>query len=291
VYAVEEGQLSVDLHADLVQRVCRYIEDSPDCMPTLAEMGGHVGMSPYHLQRVFKKLTGVSPRDYADSCRVKRLKNRLRDGANVTEALYDAGYGSSSRLYEQSAAHLGMTPLKYRKGGEGMHIRYTITDCKLGRLAVAMTAEGICCVCIDDDDEVLEKRLFDEYPAAEIQRDDQVMAEWVEQFLAFLNGWQPHFNLPLDVRATTFQLRVWQSLLEIPYGETRSYREIAEAIGQPNAFRAVANACAANPVPLVVPCHRVIRSDGDIGGYGLGVERKRVLLEQEHEIARRQHEA
>jgi AraC family transcriptional regulator of adaptative response/methylated-DNA-[protein]-cysteine methyltransferase len=260
-------------------------------MPTLAEMGDHVGMSPYHLQRVFKKLTGVSPRDYADSCRVKRLKNRLRDGANVTEALYDAGYGSSSRLYEQSAAHLGMTPLKYRKGGEGMRIGYTIRDCKLGRLLVAMTEEGICCVDIDDDDAALEAYLLKEYPAAEIQRGDPVMGEWVEQFLAFLNGWQPHFDLPLDLRATTFQLRVWQTLLEIPYGETRSYREIAEAIGQPNAFRAVANACAANPVPLVVPCHRVIRSDGDIGGYGLGVERKRVLLEQEHEIAQRQHEA
>jgi len=282
--------LSVDLHADLVQRVCQYIEAKPDAIPTLAEMGDHVGMSPYHLQRVFKKLTGVSPRDYADSCRVKRLKNRLRDGANVTEALYDAGYGSSSRLYEQSAAHLGMTPLKYRKGGEGMRIGYTITDCNLGRLLVAMTAEGICCVDIDDNDEALEKYLFEEYPAAEIHRDNLVMSEWVEQFLAFLNGWQPHFDLPLDLRATAFQLRVWQSLLEIPYGETRSYREIAEAIGQPTAVRAVANACAANPVPLVVPCHRVIRSDGDIGGYGLGVERKRVLLEQEHEIAQRHSE-
>jgi AraC family transcriptional regulator of adaptative response/methylated-DNA-[protein]-cysteine methyltransferase len=278
------------MHAELVQRVCQYIETSEDCIPTLAEMGDHVGMSPYHLQRVFKKMMGVSPRDYADSFRVKRLKDRLRDGANVTEALYDAGYGSSSRLYEQSGAHLGMTPLKYRKGGEGMQIRYTITDCKLGRLAVAMTTEGICCVCIDDDDESLEARLFEEFPAAEIQRDDAIMAEWVDQFLAFLNGWQPHFDLPLNIRATAFQLRVWQALLEIPYGETRSYRDIAEAIGQPTAFRAVANACAANPVPLVVPCHRVIRSDGEIGGYALGVERKRVLLEQEHEIAAAQRQ-
>ena len=283
--------MSVDIHTDLVQRVCRYIEEKPDCIPTLAEMGDHVGMSPFHLQRVFKKLTGVSPRDYAESCRVNRFKNRLRDGANVTDALYDAGYGSSSRVYERSAERLGMTPSKYRKGGEGMHIGYTICDCSLGRLLVAMTVEGICCVHIADDDEVLEQRLFDEYPAAEIERGNPVMTEWVEQFLAFLNGWQPHFDLPLDLRATTFQLRVWQTLLDIPYGETRSYREIAEAIGQPTAFRAVANACAANPVPLVVPCHRVIRSDGEIGGYGLGVERKRALLEQEHEIAQREHQA
>jgi AraC family transcriptional regulator of adaptative response/methylated-DNA-[protein]-cysteine methyltransferase len=283
--------LSVEIHTDLVQRVCRYIEAKPDCMPTLAEMGDHVGMSPFHLQRVFKKLTGVSPRDYAESCRVKRLKDRLRDGASVTDALYDAGYGSSSRLYEHSAAHLGMTPSRYRKGGEGMVIGYTICDCNLGRLLVAMTEEGICCVHIADDDAELEATLFAEYPAAEIHSGHPMMTEWVEQFLAFLEGWQPHFDLPLDLRATTFQLRVWQALLSIPYGETRSYRDIAEAIGQPTAVRAVARACAANPVPLVVPCHRVIRSDGDIGGYGLGVERKRALLEQEHEIAQRQNDA
>jgi AraC family transcriptional regulator of adaptative response/methylated-DNA-[protein]-cysteine methyltransferase len=277
--------LSVEIHTDLVQRVCRYIESQPECLPTLSEMGDHVGMSPFHLQRVFKKLTGVSPREYGESVRVRRLKAHLRGGSNVTEALYDAGYGSSSRLYERSAAHLGMTPSKYRKGGEGMHIGYTITDSTLGRLLVAMTAEGICCVSISDDDATLEARLFDEYPAAEIQRDHPLMTEWVVQFLGFLEGWQPHFDLPLDIRATAFQLSVWQALQAIPYGETRSYAEIAEAIGHPTAVRAVANAIAANPVPLVVPCHRVIRSDGEIGGYALGVERKRALLQQEHEIA------
>ncbi len=212
------------MHTDLVERVCRYIEAKPDCIPTLAEMGDHVGMSPFHLQRVFKKLTGVSPREYAESLRVKRLKHRLRDGASVTDALYDVGYGSSSRLYERSTEHLGMTPSKYRKGGEGMHIGYTIVDCSLGRLLVAMTIEGICCVHIADDDEELERRLFEEYPAAEIQSGNPVMSEWVEQFLAFLNGWQPHFDLPLDLRATTFQLRVWRALLAIPYGETSQLR-------------------------------------------------------------------
>ncbi len=277
--------MSVEVHTDLVQRVCRYIEATPDAIPTLAEMGDHVGMSPYHLQRVFKKLTGVSPREYAESCRVQRLKHRLRDGANVTEALYDAGYGSSSRLYERSAERLGMTPSKYRKGGAGMHIGYTICDCNLGRLLVAMTEAGICCVHIADDDAVLEQHLYKEYPAAEIQRDHPLMTEWVEQFLGFCDGWLPHFDLPLDVRATAFQLKVWQTLQAIPYGETRSYREIAEAIGQPTAARAVARACATNPVPLVVPCHRVIRSDGDLGGYALGIERKRALLDQEHEMA------
>ncbi len=279
------------MHTELVRQVCQYIEASSECIPTLAEMGDHVGMSPFHLQRVFKKLTGVTPHDYADSVRVKRLKHRLRDGANVTEALYDAGYGSSSRLYERSASRLGMTPSKYRKGGEGMVIGYTITDCHLGRLLVAMTETGVCCVHIASEDAVLESHLFAEYPAAFIERDHPLMTEWVEQFLAFLNGWQPHFDLPLDLQATTFQLRVWQALREIPYGETRSYREIAEAIGQPSAVRAVANACAANPVPLIVPCHRVIRSDGEIGGYGLGVERKRALLEQEHELAAQQPDA
>ncbi len=279
--------MSVEVHTDLVQRVCRYIEATPDCIPTLAEMGDHVGMSPFHLQRVFKKLTGVSPRDYAESCRVQRLKHHLRDGATVTDALYDAGYGSSSRLYERSAAHLGMTPSKYRKGGEGMRIGYTICDCTLGRLLVAMTVEGICSVSIDDDDEALERYLLDEYPAAEITRDHPMMKEWVEQFVAFIDGRQPHFDLPLDIQATAFQMSVWQTLQEIPYGETRSYREIAEAIGQPTAVRAVARACAANPVPLVVPCHRVIRSNGEIGGYALGVERKRALLEQEHEITQK----
>ncbi len=277
--------MSVEVHTDLVQRVCRYIEATPDAIPTLAEMGDHVGMSPYHLQRVFKKLTGVSPREYAESCRVQRLKHRLRDGANVTEALYDAGYGSSSRLYERSAERLGMTPSKYRKGGEGMHIGYTICDCNLGRLLVAMTEAGICCVHIADDDTDLVQHLYDEYPAAEILRDHPLMTDWVEQFLAFLEGWQPHFDLALDVRATAFQLKVWQTLQAIPYGETRSYREIAEAIGQPTAARAVARACATNPVPLLVPCHRVIRSDGDLGGYALGVERKRALLDLEHEMA------
>jgi AraC family transcriptional regulator of adaptative response/methylated-DNA-[protein]-cysteine methyltransferase len=283
--------LSVDIHADLVQRVCQYIETKPDYTPTLAEMGDHVGMSPFHLQRVFKRMTGFSPREYAEHCRVQRLKDRLRDGANVTEAMYDAGYGSSSRLYERSAQHLGMTPSKYRKGGEGMHIGYTILDCNLGRLLVAMTEQGVCCVHIADDDEALVQNLYDEYPAADIQRDHPVMTEWVEEFLAFLNGWQPHFDLPLDLRATAFQLKVWQTLQAIPYGETRSYREIAEAIGNPKAVRAVARACAANPVPLVVPCHRVIRSDGDLGGYALGIERKRALLEQEHEIAQQTAEA
>lgn len=282
--------MSVEVHTDLVQRACRYIESTPETMPTLAELGDHVGMSPFHLQRVFKKLTGVTPREYADSFRVQRLKHRLRDGANVTEALYDAGYGSSSRLYERSAERLGMTPSKYRKGGEGMTIGYTICDCHLGRLLVAMTEEGICCVHIADNDAELEQHLFNEYPAAEIERDHPLMTEWVEQFLAFLHGWQPHFDLPLDVRATAFQLRVWQTLQAIPYGETRSYREIAEAIGQPTAVRAVARACATNPVPLVVPCHRVIRSNGDLGGYALGVDRKRALLDQESEVARKDHE-
>lgn len=281
--------MSTNVHTEVVQRVCRYIEDNSDCVPTLAEMGEHVGMSPFHLQRVFKKLTGVTPRDYADSWRVKRLKHRLRDGANVTEALYDAGYGSSSRLYERSTARLGMTPSKYRKGGAGMTIGYTICDCSLGRLLVAMTEQGVCCVDIDDNDAALEAYLLREYPAAHIERDHPLMTEWVEQFLAFLNGWQPHFDLPLDVQATAFQLNVWLALRAIPYGETRTYASIARSLGKPQAASAVAKAIDANPVLMVIPCHRTETEEGEPSHYYTpqGKETRRRLRENEQEIIHR----
>jgi AraC family transcriptional regulator of adaptative response/methylated-DNA-[protein]-cysteine methyltransferase len=270
--------------AELVQTVCRYIEANLDGTLTLEALGAHANVSPHHLQRTFKRVTGISPRQYAEACRLGSLKAHLREGQAVTHALYEAGYGSSSRLYERAADQIGMTPATYRKGGQGMHVGYTIVDCPLGRLLVAATERGICAVSLGDADATLELALREEYPAAEIYRDDAGFAPWVQSILDYLSGAQPHLDLPLDVRATAFQWRVWEALRKIPYGSTRTYGEIACDLGQPTATRAVARACATNPVSLVVPCHRVVGADGSLRGYRWGVERKRALLEQEQAL-------
>ncbi len=228
---------------------------------------------------------GITPRQYVQACRVEQLKGRLKEGESVTRALYDAGYGSSSRLYEQAPARLGMTPTAYRQGGRGMHMNYTVVSCFLGRLLVAATEKGICAVSLGDSDAVLESALVSEYPAAEIQRDGANLSQEVNALLSHLNGQQPDLNLPLDVQATAFQRRVWEELRNTPYGSTRSYSKIAEALGQPKAARAVAQACATNPVALVIPCHRVVREDGSAGGYRWGIERKQRLLLQERRTA------
>ena len=274
-----------DPHLELVQRVCRRIEREPedDTAPSLAELSEAVGLSPYHLQRVFKRVMGISPRQYAEACRVRRLKESLRGGETVTNALYDSGYNSSSVLYGKAGDQLGMTPATYRKGGTSTQISYTIAQSPLGRLLVAATERGVCAVRMGDDDAQLEATLREEYHAADVQRDDTVLGEWVEAILAHLAGRQPHLDLPIDVRATAFQWRVWEALRAIPYGSTRSYLQVATAIGQPSAVRAVARACATNPVALVVPCHRVIKEDGGLGGYRWGMERKQALLEAEHQ--------
>jgi AraC family transcriptional regulator of adaptative response/methylated-DNA-[protein]-cysteine methyltransferase len=232
---------------------------------------------------------GISPRQYAEACRVRRLKDSLREGETVTNALYDSGYNSSSGLYGKAADHLGMTPATYRKGGTSTQVYYTIAQSPLGRLMVAATERGICAVRMGDNDAQLEATLRDEYHAADLQRDDTVLGEWVEAILAHLSGKQPHLDLPLDVRATAFQWRVWEALRAIPYGSTRSYLQIATAIGQPTAVRAVARACATNPVALVVPCHRVIKEDGSLGGYRWGMERKQTLLDTEHHIVTQEY--
>lgn len=272
-----------DPHLELAQRVCRRIEQEPrdEGAVSLAELAGEVGLSPYHLQRVFKRVMGISPRQYGEACRVQRLKESLREGETVTYALYDSGYNSSSGLYGKAGDQLGMTPATYRKGGTSTQINYTITDSPLGRLLVAATERGVCAVRMGDDDAQLEATLRQEYHAADIRRDDTVLGEWVEAILAHLAGEQPHLDLPLDVRATAFQWRVWEALRAIPYGSTRSYLQVATAIGQPGAVRAVARACATNPVALAVPCHRVIKEDGSLGGYRWGMERKQALLEAE----------
>jgi AraC family transcriptional regulator of adaptative response/methylated-DNA-[protein]-cysteine methyltransferase len=270
-------------HVEVVRAVCRYIEANLEEPLTLNVLGEQAGLSPCHLQRIFKRITGITPRQYADACRLGRLKVRLKEGPNVTAALYEAGYGSSSRLYERAAAQLGMTPATYRRGGRSMHIRYTLADCPLGRLLLAGTERGVSAVYLGDDDTRLEAALGREYPAARVERDDGGLRPWVAELLEHLRGARPHLDLPLDVQATAFQWRVWQELRKIPYGSTSTYQEVARALGQPTAARAVARACATNPVSVVIPCHRVVRGDGGLGGYRWGLERKQQLLDREKE--------
>jgi AraC family transcriptional regulator of adaptative response/methylated-DNA-[protein]-cysteine methyltransferase len=265
----------------MVGRACRLIEERLDQPVTLAALGEALESSPYHLERTFKRFLGITPRQYADALRLDRLKANLREDRDVTSALYEAGYGSSRGLYERAPEQLGMTPATYRRGGRGMEIAYTTVDSPMGRLLVAGTERGICAVSLGDADEDLEKSLDAEYPAARIRRDDSRLRRWVSALISHLCGTEPHLDLPLDVRATAFQWRVWQELRKIPYGATRSYSEIAEALGQPKAARAVANACAANPAAIVIPCHRVVQENGEPGGYRWGAERKRMLLARE----------
>lgn len=265
--------------AEVVERVCRYLDERLEDAPTLADIGAHVGLSPYHLQRVFKRVMGISPRQYAEARRLEQFKQRLKDSHSVTEALYDAGYRSSSRVYQQPK--LGMTPSAYRRGGQGMSIGYSIVDSPLGRLLVGATERGVCAISLGDDDETLVAALHAEYPAADIWHNDVGFGEWVSALLQHLDGQQPTLDLPLDIQATAFQWRVWEALRAIPYGETRTYSEVAAAVGNPKAARAVARACATNPAPLVIPCHRVVREDGGLGGYRWGIERKAKLLAAE----------
>lgn len=265
-----------------VHALCRFIEAHADEPVTLAALGARAKMSPAHLQRVFKDITGLTPRQYAEACRLRRFKHRLKENQPVTTAIFEAGYGSSSRLYERAAAQLGMTPTAYRDGGRAARIGYTLADSPLGRLLVAGTERGICAVRLGDRDAELETGLHAEFPAAEVSKDER-LCEWARAIVEHLRGRQPHLDLPLDVQATAFQWRVWQELCAIPYGRTRTYAEIAQRIGQPKAVRAVGRACATNPVAVVVPCHRAVRTDGGLGGYRWGLKRKEKLLKKEAE--------
>jgi AraC family transcriptional regulator of adaptative response/methylated-DNA-[protein]-cysteine methyltransferase len=270
-------------HIDLVRRVCKLIDEHSDEPLTLADLGAAVDVSPAHLQRVFKRITGISPRQYADARRLGHFKTRLKEQHTVTTSLHQAGYGSTSRVYERAAGHLGMTPGTYRQGGKTATIRYTLTDCPLGRLLLAGTDKGVSAVYLGDSDQPLEAELKREFPAATLQRDDAGLKHWSDCVNEHLQGKLPHLDLPLDVRATAFQWSVWQQLRAIPRGATRTYRQIAEALGQPKAARAVARACATNPVSLIIPCHRVVRGDGHLGGYRWGIQRKQKLIDQEKE--------
>jgi len=244
-------------------------------------LGRAFQQSPFHLQRMFKAVLGVTPRAYADSCRMNQLKRNLQAGHSVTRAMYDAGYSSSSRLYERSASQLGMTPDKYRRGAIAASIRYTCTDSPLGRMLIAATDKGICSIQFADSDEELERGLKHEFPFADCRRDDAKMRAWRRGLLRQMRGRKPNGALPFDIQATAFQRRVWKYLQSIPFGKTRSYGEVAKAIGQPTATRAVARACATNPVAVAIPCHRVVRGNGDLAGYRWGTERKKTLLSLE----------
>jgi len=268
-------------HVELIRHVCRYIETHLEDSLTLRTLSAQAGLSPFHFQRLFKQIAGITPRQYVDACRLGVLKSRLKERRTVTMAMLEAGYGSSSRVYERASSQLGMTPATYQRGGPATAIRYTVAACPLGRLLLAGTERGICAVYLGDSDAQLEAELLKEFSAADVQRDDTELNPWVSAIVDHLNGRQPHLDLPLDVRATAFQWRVWQELRAIPYGSTRSYSDIARALGQPKAVRAVARACATNPVSVVIPCHRVLREDGSLGGYRWGLKRKQSLLDRE----------
>jgi len=259
----------------------RQLLDNAERVVTLAQLSKRIGLSPFHLQRLFKRVTGLSPREYQSARRMQHVKTQLRKGEDVTTALYDAGFSSPSRLYENSTQQLGMTPGTYRRGGAGATITFAIAPTLLGRMLVAATDRGLCAVRFGESAPELERDLREEFHAAELHRDDAAMGRYIEPLLSNLRGENTTVDLPLDVLATAFQKKVWETLRQIPRGETRSYTDVAREIGDPNAVRAVARACASNPVALAVPCHRVVRSDGDLAGYRWGIERKKKLLEAE----------
>ena len=270
-----------DPRIPLVRSVCRLIDTRPEAPASLATLSASAATTPHRLLRAFRAVLGLSPRQYRDERRVARFKTQLKEKKRVSPALYEAGYGSTSRVYERAHAQLGMTPATYGRDGAGTRITFAVVPCALGRLLVAATARGICRVAIGDDAPALERELRAEFSAATIARDDEGLRSWVAEITAHLDGRRPHLDLPLDVRATAFQRRVWEALRKIPYGSTRSYSQIARALGNAKATRAVARACATNPVAIVVPCHRVVREDGDLAGYRWGVDRKNAILKQE----------
>ncbi len=270
----------------LVQRARLYIEQHFDEPLTLEDLGHHLGVSPYHLQRQFKRSVGVSPKEYVSALRIDALKTRLRDGHSVTDAIYDAGYASGSRFYERSTERLGMTASAYRSGGLGMSIEFTVVSSAVGDLLLAATERGVCSVMLGDDAASIEAELRQEFPNATIASGGDDLQKWAEAVIDSFDSLDA-IDLPLDVVATAFQCQVWRALRAIPKGAAYSYGEIAAAIGNPRAARAVGRACATNPVPLLIPCHRAVREDGSVGGYRWGPDRKQRILSQERRAARR----
>lgn len=264
---------------ETVLQACELLETEENI--SLENLADELKISPYHLQRTFKELIGVSPKKYAENLRLEKFKSEIKHGSDVITAMYESGYGSSSRLYENISDKLGMTPKTYQKGGKGMKINFTITNCELGKMLVARTGKGVCAVTFGDDEKFLTERLYEEYPEAEITKDETNLKEYVEAILQNLSGKNKRMILPIDVQATAFQMQVWEALRKIPYGETLSYKQVAESLGNPKAVRAVARACATNRVAVVIPCHRVIGSNGSLSGYRWGIERKKKLLDTE----------
>jgi AraC family transcriptional regulator of adaptative response/methylated-DNA-[protein]-cysteine methyltransferase len=268
-----------DPGAALVRTACARLDAAPE--RPLAPLARELGASPFQLTRAFRRVLGVTPQQYRDARRRERLRTELKRRKHVGPAVYEAGFGSSSRVYERAVDHLGMTPKTYGRGAPGVTIHYAAVPSPLGRLLVGATERGVCFVSLGDAVEPLERALKSEFPAAHLQRDAHGLGRWTAAIVKHLEGRAPQLDVPLDVQATAFQRRVWEELQKIPYGETRSYAEVARHIGRPQATRAVAQACATNPAAVVIPCHRVVRSDGALGGYRWGVERKRALLKQE----------
>jgi AraC family transcriptional regulator of adaptative response/methylated-DNA-[protein]-cysteine methyltransferase len=264
-----------------------YLDAHLDETVTLERLGHEVGMSPYHLQRVFRRQVGMSPKAYGDSRRMEQMKTRLREGTSVSRATFDSGYTSVSRAYDHARARIGMTPGDYRRGGSGVRIRSITLDTMAGVLLVAATDRGVCAVTLGDSAVKLEAGLAREYPKARIEPADAELRAWAEAVVARIEGSTDPTPVPLDVRGTLFQQQVWEALQRIPAGTTRTYGEIARAIGRPTAARAVGGACGSNRVAVLIPCHRAVRGDGDLGGYRWGVERKEAILERERRVASR----
>ncbi|MEO8573213.1 MAG: bifunctional DNA-binding transcriptional regulator/O6-methylguanine-DNA methyltransferase Ada [Pyrinomonadaceae bacterium] len=268
--------------ATLVTRAFEILRSDEGEIPTIDDLARRLEVSGGHLQKTFKAILGLSPKEVTDMMRIENFKENVK-GSDVTTSLYNSGFGSSRSLYEKAGETLGMTPAIYKKGGKGMKINYTIADSPLGKLLIAATDRGICAVSFGDDDESLRRELSDEFFAAEIEDDGSRLQDAVQAIVKSLSGEKTILTLPLDLHATAFQMRVWAELRKIPYGETRSYAQVAEAVGNSKAVRAVARACATNPIALVNPCHRVIGSDGKLSGYRWGIERKKALLDKERD--------
>jgi AraC family transcriptional regulator of adaptative response/methylated-DNA-[protein]-cysteine methyltransferase len=266
--------------AGLIAALCRVIEQA-DTPPPLADLAQRAGLSPFHLHRLFKSVTGVTPRQYAAAHRACRVQAGLRDAARVTDAIYDAGYNSSGRFYDAATARLGMTPTRYRAGGAGTEIRFAVGECSLGSILVAASDRGVCAILLGDDPDALTRDLQDRFPRAHLVGGDAGFEQLVARVVGMVEAPARGHDLPLDVRGTAFQQRVWQALCDVPAGRTLSYTEVARRIGAPRSVRAVARAVASNPLAVAIPCHRVVRLDGDLAGYRWGVERKRALLARE----------
>lgn len=270
-------------HTAAVERACRALEaEQPPDLNTLAEQAG---MSRFHFHRIFKAATGITPKAYANALRADRARQQLRQSASVTDAMYGAGFNSSGRFYEAAPAILGMTPTAFRKDGEGVEIRFAVGQCALGALLVAASDTGICEIALHEDPEQLVRNLQDRFKAARLIGADREFEQWMAAVVGFVENPAVGLHLPLDVRGTAFQRRVWEALREIPVGTTATYTDIAERIGSPRSVRAVARACATNNIALAIPCHRVVRTDGSLAGYRWGIERKRELIEREAKAA------